>query len=210
MKSSLPVTVEVHQFSPADFIAGDAAVDFVNTVTGRDEQPRDWLDSYDRLIEWAGVTQLLPKKTLRALEKEAASTPRVAATALSRAKELREAMFSILSAIATGSACETGALTLLRKHWLAGTEAHELLINDGRLIAELRQDAINLDLIASTVAYRIMQRISDVPAERLRICQGPNCAWLFIDSSKAGRRRWCDMSVCGNAAKSRRFYARSR
>jgi Conserved protein containing a Zn-ribbon-like motif, possibly RNA-binding len=49
-----------------------------------------------------------------------------------------------------------------------------------------------------------------LPMDRLRICQGPNCSWLFIDRSKAGRRRWCDMAVCGNTAKSRRFYARSR
>ena len=35
-------------------------------------------------------------------------------------------------------------------------------------------------------------------------------AWLFLDTSKAGRRRWCDMADCGNAAKSRRHYARGR
>jgi len=44
----------------ADFIGGDAALDFVNTVTGRDETPRDWLDSYARLLEWAGRAKLLP------------------------------------------------------------------------------------------------------------------------------------------------------
>jgi predicted RNA-binding Zn ribbon-like protein len=48
------------------------------------------------------------------------------------------------------------------------------------------------------------------PIERLRICGGPNCSWLFIDSSKAGRRRWCDMAVCGNFAKSQRFHSHTR
>ncbi|MGB6792588.1 MAG: CGNR zinc finger domain-containing protein [Pseudolabrys sp.] len=59
-------------------------------------------------------------------------------------------------------------------------------------------------------AHRMVEHVLPLPMDRLRICQGPNCSWLFIDRSKAGRRRWCDMAVCGNAAKSRRFYARSR
>jgi predicted RNA-binding Zn ribbon-like protein len=78
------------------------------------------------------------------------------------------------------------------------------------VLVDLRNDALDLDLIASTVAYRMVQQVLPLPMDRLRICQGPNCSWVFIDSSKAGRRRWCDMAVCGNAAKSRRFYARSR
>ena len=67
----------------------------------------------------------------------------------------------------------------------------------------------NLDSIARMVAYRIVEDVLTSPMERLRMCQGPNCSWLFLDSSKGGRRRWCDMAVCGNATKSRRFYART-
>jgi predicted RNA-binding Zn ribbon-like protein len=34
--------------------------------------------------------------------------------------------------------------------------------------------------------------------------------WLFVDESKNGTRRWCDMTACGNRAKARRHYLRSR
>jgi predicted RNA-binding Zn ribbon-like protein len=44
--------------------------------------------------------------------------------------------------------------------------------------------------------------------DRLRECQGERCGWLFIDSSKSGRRRWCTMEDCGNRAKARRYYQR--
>lgn len=209
MKSTLPVMVEAHEFAPRDLIGGEPALDFVNTVTGRDEQPRDWLDSYERLLEWAALAELLPEKTLRAVRKQAESDPAAATAALARAKALREAMFALLSALVSGSAPPKKALSLLREHWLAGADAHELRFNEGRVIADLRSDAVNLDLIASIVAYRTVQHVAPLPPDRLRMCQGPNCSWLFIDSSKAGRRRWCDMSVCGNAAKSRRFYERS-
>jgi hypothetical protein len=51
MKKILQVRIESHHFRNRDIIGGDAALDFVNTVTGRDQSPRDWLDSYPRLLE---------------------------------------------------------------------------------------------------------------------------------------------------------------
>lgn len=44
---------------------------------------------------------------------------------------------------------------------------------------------------------------------RIRRCQGKACDRLFLDSSKAGRRRWCQMETCGNRAKARRHARRS-
>jgi predicted RNA-binding Zn ribbon-like protein len=202
--------IEPHQFAARDFIGGDAALDFVNTVTGRDQQPRDWLDGYARLLEWAALVRLLPEKNLRALTKKMHSEPAAAARALARAKELREELFALVSAVASGSAPPKSALALLREHWLAGTAAHDLRFDDGRVIANLRADAADLDLIAALVAYRMVEHVMTQPVERLRICSGENCSWVFIDGSKAGRRRWCDMAVCGNVAKAQRFYARSR
>lgn len=206
MKLELPVTVEPHRFVVRDFIGGDAALDFVNTVTGRDQAPRDWLDSYARLLEWAALARLLPEKTLRTLARKARNEPAAAAAALARAKELREAMFALLTVLASGNAPPKSTLALLREHWVAGIDAHELRFGDGRVDVGLRSDAAEFGLVASMVAYRMVQHVLLKPADRLRICQGPNCSWLFVDRSKAGRRRWCDMSVCGNAAKSRRFY----
>ena len=210
MKSYLPVTIESHQFRNRDIIGGDPALDFVNTVTGRDQSPRDWLDSYMRLLEWAALVRLLPENILRALARRAKTQPKAAAAALTRAKVFRETLFALVTGIVSGSAPPKTTLALLRQHWIAGINAHQLRFDHGRVVAELRSDAADFDLIAAKIAYRMVEHVLPLPMDRLRICQGPNCSWLFIDRSKAGRRRWCDMAVCGNAAKSRRFYARSR
>ena len=45
---------------------------------------------------------------------------------------------------------------------------------------------------------------------RLRICANDDCRWAFEDTSRAGRRRWCDMTSCGNVAKARRYRARKK
>ena len=209
MNGVLPVRVEAHVFSARDFVGGDPAIDFVNTVTGRDQLPRDWLDSYARLLDWGALVKILPSDVLELLAKEAKRQPAAAVGALARAKAMREDLFSLLTGISSGRAPSKEVLAQLRKHWIAGVSAHELRCDNGRVARELRKDA-DLDLIASMVAYRIVEQVLPGPMDRLRVCQGPNCSWLFVDASKAGRRRWCDMAVCGNAAKSRRFYARTR
>jgi predicted RNA-binding Zn ribbon-like protein len=44
----------------------------------------------------------------------------------------------------------------------------------------------------------------------LRACGDPECRWLFLDTSKNHTRRWCDMKICGNRMKARRFKAQHR
>ena len=41
--------------------------------------------------------------------------------------------------------------------------------------------------------------------ERVRVCADDSCAWLFVDTTRNRTRRWCDMKVCGNRNKVRRF-----
>lgn len=45
---------------------------------------------------------------------------------------------------------------------------------------------------------------------RFRICANDGCREALEDTSRGGRRRWCDMSSCGNLAKVQRYRARRR
>jgi predicted RNA-binding Zn ribbon-like protein len=45
---------------------------------------------------------------------------------------------------------------------------------------------------------------------RIRLCENPKCAGLFLDGSRAGIRRWCSMRTCGAAAKKRAYRARTK
>ncbi|HZD77839.1 MAG TPA: CGNR zinc finger domain-containing protein, partial [Acidobacteriaceae bacterium] len=42
----------------------------------------------------------------------------------------------------------------------------------------------------------------------VRACEGVECVLWFYDRTKAHRRRWCSMGVCGNRAKIVRFRSR--
>ncbi|MEW2165651.1 CGNR zinc finger domain-containing protein [Streptomyces sp. NPDC007084] len=45
---------------------------------------------------------------------------------------------------------------------------------------------------------------------RLRPCANEECRLFLLDRSRANRARWCSMAVCGNRAKARRHYERTR
>ena len=45
----------------------------------------------------------------------------------------------------------------------------------------------------------------DTVRDRLRVCANPACRFVFVDRSRNAVRRWCEMAVCGNRLKGRRF-----
>ncbi|WP_246856811.1 CGNR zinc finger domain-containing protein [Brenneria corticis] len=47
--------------------------------------------------------------------------------------------------------------------------------------------------------------ISEKSFELVRKCEHPECSLWFYDRTKAHRRRWCSMALCGNRAKVARF-----
>jgi predicted RNA-binding Zn ribbon-like protein len=51
-------------------------------------------------------------------------------------------------------------------------------------------------------------RLLSTPNAPVRHCAGEGCVRHFFDDSRTGRRRWCEMAVCGNRAKVAAFTAR--
>ena len=45
---------------------------------------------------------------------------------------------------------------------------------------------------------------------RLKMCQSPECGWIFFDRSKPSNRRWCSSAKCGNREKTRSYRRRQR
>ncbi|NUT18574.1 MAG: CGNR zinc finger domain-containing protein [Hamadaea sp.] len=195
--------VRAHDFRPRDLVAGDLVLDFVNTVTARDTEPIDWLDAYAALLSWARLAGL-PPAALAGLAAEAQAHPRRAARALADAKVLREALWELLTALSEEDTPPPGALVRLTESWRAAAAAVVLTDLDGRLEATVTPETSGLAYPEHYVALRAVRLLENLPSPRLRVCGGIHCGWLFLDTSKAGRRRWCDMATCGNAAKTRR------
>lgn len=202
--------LEHHAFQPADLVGGDPALDLVNTVTARDSEPRDWLDDYAALLRWARQTACFARADLSALEALQAQAPAKAAAALARCKALREALCDALYALADGKAPSAADLDLIDQARLAASKAARLVSRRSRLQTEWSAERSGLDLIAHVITAYAIELLKDARLDRLRVCDGHDCGWVFVDTSKNGRRRWCDMATCGNVAKARRFQQRAR
>lgn len=72
-------------------------------------------------------------------------------------------------------------------HWLTGEPVPAAL-------SAIARDGI--DLIAGPLSGR------------LRECAAPKCAFLFVDTSRSGTRRWCAHNRCGNRQHVREYRAR--
>jgi predicted RNA-binding Zn ribbon-like protein len=199
-----------YAFRSADLVGGHVVLDLVNTVTGRDATPTDWLDRYPSVLEWAALTGHFERGVLAKLERLDAADPGAGTRALLRLVELREAVHDVLAAMLRGEPPPAAALGGLEAQWKDAV-AHASLAGSGRGTGpRLGVDSSGLDYPRHELALRAVELLGTYPADRTRVCDGPRCGWIFIDRSKAGRRRWCDMATCGNAAKSRRHAERRR
>jgi predicted RNA-binding Zn ribbon-like protein len=199
----------VHRaFSPRDLIAGHVVLDFANTVNGRDARPSDWLDGYARLLQWAALTGAFRRETLSFLRREGRENQRGARRELASARSLREALFGILSALARGDSAPPAALTSLERRWKRSVSAATLNDTSRGFAPVLRAERVGLETVSSQIALWAVALLCELPNPRMRICEGSDCSWLFLDTSKSGRRRWCDMATCGNVSKARRHSER--
>lgn len=190
-EAAIHMTVVSRSFSATDLVAGHPALDLVNTVTARNTAtPLDWLDSYERLLEWAGLANILDDKELRNLRKQAGGSVSGAARALARIKQLREALQTAYAALLTGKRVPEAVLAEIGSVWQEAQSRRRLEYSDNRIDARVNIDRSGLDLIRDVLAGSAIELLRSLPSDRARVCRGERCGWLFIDSSKGG-------SACG-------------
>ena len=185
-----------------DRCAGHLALDFANTVDGRgSDGPVDRLASYQDLLAFATQCEVLGAPEAHKLAARARRSPADAQVVFERARALRDALYDLTAAIAEERTPPAGARAELNRAV-------------GRL--EIGSDwqwewgcsPSGLDAMLGPITVSAAELFTGPMRERIRLCASDTCAWVFLDTSKNHSRRWCDMKVCGNRAKARRFQAR--
>jgi predicted RNA-binding Zn ribbon-like protein len=190
-------------------VAGHPALDFCNTRAGWGGVPsHEYLISPRALVLWAaevGLTgPVVPESATtdggRLVMHDANSVVRdksAPARVLARAKRLREALY----AAAAGRACDAD-WQLLTREAVAARRASRLVPRSPGARWQLPDGAPPADLALHAVAAAAEDFLTSPLAASVSACPGEGCGWLFADPR--GRRRWCEMAVCGNRAKARR------
>jgi predicted RNA-binding Zn ribbon-like protein len=198
---------QVHQF---ELTGGALCLDFANTVDSRPTvEPEELLGDYADLVEWGRQSGALDERAARRLERRAGANRGRADTVLRRARALREALFEIFSARANGSRLPAAALRILNSNLPSALSVMRLGEAEGNVVWEWEKK-YPLDRVVWPVVRSAAELLTSPRLDRVRVCAAAECAWLFLDESRNGSRRWCDMAVCGNRNKVRRFRGRRR
>lgn len=201
---------------PFQFISGDPALDLVNTVDWTSRGPeQERLTDFERLTRWAEGAGVLSPRAGTALRSRASAKPREAEAAHRSALQARQVLERVFSAIARG-APEGDALEEFNQ--LLGPALEHMRVIPGgpgrRQNRPLRlgwEDMESrLDSVIWPVLWSAASLIASDEAAQIRICGGPDCGWMYVDRSRNGLRRWCQMATCGTREKSRRRYGRQK
>lgn len=209
------------------WVGGAVSLDFVNTVAWVNGT-RDRFREYEDVIDWAVEAQMVSESRAADLRQAAADTPETAAATLALAHTARRTMHEVLAAVGAGVAPSPRSLEQLTRHIHAAFAAVRLgstpvaaglAQSSSRASTPLAPFAItrtwgrsatDLSQLLWPVIADVYALLTDARREQLRLCGNDKCGWVFLDTSRNGMRRWCDMRVCGNRVKSRRRYARDR
>jgi predicted RNA-binding Zn ribbon-like protein len=186
-------------------IAGHPALDLVNTLDWRFRKPgpEDLLKRYDDLLRFTQESGMLKPAQARQFRSLAGRS--AGARVLKRCRELREAMAEVFYARLDGRSPTARSLQTLERYFNAARLQQQLRWEEGRLEWDWRENKADLPLWALSLSASDLMLSAVV--DRVRACGNPECRWLFLDTSKNHTRRWCDMKLCGNRMKARRFKA---
>ena len=175
------------------FVSGRPSVDLVGTLKWR----RD--DREEQLVDAAAWRAWVQASGL-AVELVGPVDPQ----ALSRAIAVRESLYRSLTAVLDGR--RVPRADLARLNAVVAAAGPELTLNAR---GEVRCSG-TVDQVLTALVRDAMDLLRSGALALLRECVNPRCTRLFVDTSRAGNRRWCGMTECGNTAKVAAFRARRR
>jgi predicted RNA-binding Zn ribbon-like protein len=177
----------------------EACLEFVNTLDLEDGRPIDRLPDVDATVDWLVAHDLV--------HPDVTSEP--ADHLMGRVRTIRAALRAVVDAIAEDRAADERALATVNRA-LARRDAVELVPAPQGARVGHKHVGDPIDGALARLANPLVALVASGDADRLRICANDTCRWAFYDTSRTGRRRWCDMSTCGNRAKAARHRARLR
>ncbi len=176
----------------------DLCLEFANTRYWRGQaEPTETLNAAEDLATWLGSNVAREARPLPKREFE-------------RAIEARETIYRVFDATTRGKTPAAADLEALNA--LLGASP-----NRTTLKRERNGFSWDVDMRGTTALGQlapVLWSAGDLLAggrlDKVKRCANPECGWLFLDDSRAGKRRWCSMSACGNRDKARRHYHKSR
>jgi predicted RNA-binding Zn ribbon-like protein len=186
----------IHDEAAFRFLGGRLSIDFTATVGMRWRDPSvERIPGPAELARWfvaAGLTDVavaVPPATLR------------------HAKDLREALYRLMRGRVMAAAPSPADVAVVNRWAAKAPLAPQLQITRRRLTSRLAEPTATG--LFAMVARDAVDLLGSPDAARLRECASDTCSLLYLDTSRAGSRRWCSMEACGSRDKMARYRRRA-
>lgn len=177
--------------SDLEHVAGSFSLELVNSATGVGRAGFDWLSTPEAARQWADSLSL--------------PLSRVSVAELAALRATRESIHRIFRAVADGGEVARVDLEALTSVHAAGL-ANWPLVQHGQEFRRAWPAVETSASLAARAADDSVELLRHGRLDRVGVCE--RCGWLFLDTSRNGRRRWCSMLSCGAKEKARRHYRR--
>jgi predicted RNA-binding Zn ribbon-like protein len=189
------------------YIGGDPALDLVNTVDWTSRGPEnERLENYEQLTRWAEGAGVIDAAIGRRLRRLGETHPRTAAAAHAFALQARGTLHELMGAIARGDPAEPelARFNRLLQEALRGLEVAPANGTEGRCHWRWRGEESDPRALVWRVLWSAASLLRSDEIGNVRVCDGDDCGWMYVDRSRNGLRRWCQMRTCGTREKTRR------
>lgn len=207
---------------PFQWVGGHLSLDFNNTVDWNVLEPNggEYLSDYGRLVEWSHEASTVSRSERDALLELWAEQPTQAQQALERARFARTVLHRVFTGVikaeppvseelpALNAMLEEAPVTLEYRDGGTGDEENRGVEN--KIKWTWSPAEADLAWPIWPIIWSASYLLTSPEIAHLKTCANERCGWMFLDTSRKHNRKWCQMGVCGNRAKARRYYARHR
>jgi len=186
-------------------------LEFVNTDAAAQSPGGDLLRDFDALLRWLEAHGAVDDERGSGIRRRALLQPAAAAASLVDARRVRAALRALAERGGASERIRADAVLEINRVLgrSAGTRRLDRHADGGFLRAFVPTgDAfagLMIPIVESAADSLVNGELS-----RVRQCADTRCHRVFLDCTKNGLRRWCDMGVCGNRAKAARHRAKER
>jgi predicted RNA-binding Zn ribbon-like protein len=184
-------------------------LDYANTLSWRGSRtPIETLHDLAGLLGWIERSAGADAEAAREIRSWACADASPAAGVFTAAIAMREVIFRIFSAVAFDGPVRKADFAELKSAVAKAPARKQLVPSAGGYAWRIEPFRPSVEDILAPVLWAAADLLLNAARRRIRHCANERCLWLFVDESKNGARRWCDMTSCGNRAKARRHYSK--
>ncbi|WP_233078887.1 CGNR zinc finger domain-containing protein [Rheinheimera soli] len=196
----MAISAILHEETPsgAPMLGDHLAMDLLNTEARDDGKAVEFWNSDDDVLQWLARYDITPTaegKTLAPGE------------LLTQAKALRTLARQLISEFREEKSPEIDKLNQYLHSFLTVPTLER--DHNGQLVLNRVSRSEIIGSLLGPVAEAVAQLLVEGNFALVKQCEHPDCILWFYDRTKAHKRRWCSMALCGNRHKAAQFRKRS-